>query len=141
MTAPAVAAAADAIQQVAEKAPAAVNPEPASSRFAARLRSAAAPAADAPVADLFAVRLVREEPADAPQPGEAPSDAAGSDQFRLAHRVTALASGRNAYAVVNGRTVRLGDAIEGFVLVEVTREAAVFESGGVRVALSVVAER
>jgi len=61
--------------------------------------------------------------------------------MRLAHRVTALASGKGAYAVVNGRTIRLGDSIGGLTLVEVTREAAVFASDNVRAELSVVADR
>lgn len=143
VTAPAVAAAADAIQQVNLKPVEPVNQEPASARFAARLRTAAGPAADAAVSDLFAVRLVREEkPAEqaAPAPALA-SPAVAAEQFRLAHRVTALASGKGAYAVVNGRTIRLGESIGGLTLVEVTREAAVFESEGVRAVLSVVADR
>jgi hypothetical protein len=141
VTAPAVAAA--AIQQVAAKPAEPVNQEPASARFAARLRTAAAPAADAAVSDLFAVRLVREE-APTPQTPEivaAASPAVAIEQFRLAHRVTALASGKGAYAVVNGRTIRLGDSIGGLTLVEVNREAAVFASDNLRAELSVVADR
>lgn len=143
VTAPAVAAAADAIQQVNLKPIEPVNQEPASARFAARLRTAAGHASEESVTDLFAVRLVREEkPAEQPTPAiPAASAAAAVEQFRLAHRVTALASGKGAYAVVNGRTVRLGESIGGLTLVEVTREAAVFEAEGVRAVISVVSER
>ncbi|MFN9972015.1 MAG: hypothetical protein ACK58T_19225 [Phycisphaerae bacterium] len=143
VTAPAVAAAADTIQEVAAKPAEPINQEPASARFAARLRTAAAPASDAAVSDLFAVRLVREEIPSA-QPSEivaAASPAVAIEQFQLAHRVTALASGKGAYAVVNGRTIRLGDSIGGLTLVEVTREAAVFASDNLRVEISVVADR
>ncbi|HEX8877374.1 MAG TPA: hypothetical protein VF777_11530 [Phycisphaerales bacterium] len=141
VTNPAVAAAADVIEQATSKSIEPVNQEPASARFAARLRAAAG-TSDAPVEDLFAVRLVNEEvPAEAVSQPEVDSSRASADSFRLAHRVTAVATGKGAYAVINGRTVRTGESVAGLTLVEVTRESAVFEGEGVRVELSVVADR
>lgn len=140
VTNPAVAAAANVIEQVAAKPNEPVNQEPASARFAARLRAAAGQPEHTPVEDLFAVRLVREPKAVEAEESAPPAQPSG-EGFRLAHRVSAVATGKGAYAVVNGRTIRLGEEIVGMKLVEVTREAAIFEGGGARVELSVVAER
>lgn len=142
VTNPAVAAAANAIEQVAAKPIEPVNQEPASARFAARLRAAAGTAEGNPVENLFAVRLVHEmkEPESAPAAAANAAQLNG-DAFRLAHRLSAVAAGKGAYAVVNGRTIRVGEEIAGMTLIEVTREAAVFEGSGVRVELSVIADR
>jgi hypothetical protein len=142
VTSPAVAAAANAIEQVATKPLEPVTQEPASARFAARLRAAARSTDDAPVDNLFAVRLVHENKAEQPAPAAASNAVRlNADAFRLAHRLSAVATGKGAYAVVNGRTVRMGEEIDGMSLIEVTREAAIFEGSGVRVELSVIADR
>ncbi|MBY0112666.1 MAG: hypothetical protein K2Y21_07585 [Phycisphaerales bacterium] len=144
VTNPAVAAAANAIQEVASSKPLeASSQEPASARFAARLRAAAGDSANNPVSDLFATRLVKSPAsAEAAPMNAAPvSSAASIDAFKAAHRVSALASGKGAYAVINGRTVRLGEALGGMTLIEVTREHAVFEGDGHRVELSLVEAR
>ena len=51
-------------------------------------------------------------------------------EFERSHRLTAvLLSGRQRHAVVDGKMVRPGQAIDGFMLISVTHDTAVFRSG------------
>jgi hypothetical protein len=72
---------------------------------------------------------VEEAPEIGPTPGE---------RFVSGHRLTSvLLGGKRSLAVVDGRAVRLGQALEGFTLVEVTAETAVFASDEERVELRI----
>jgi len=66
------------------------------------------------------------EPAEAAPEPETPSPA---EAFREGHALTAvIMTQRGGSAVVNGRVVRLGQTVDGFTLVRLTRRSAVFAS-------------
>ena len=59
-----------------------------------------------------------------------------AEGFESLHRLEAvLAADSYSMAVVNGRTVHLGETLDGFTLVAVKDRSAVFERGGERVTL------
>ena len=60
-----------------------------------------------------------------------------SERFREAHTLTAvMASGANGYAIVDGRTLFIGQALDGFTLISVGSRSAVLQSGSARVELT-----
>ena len=60
-----------------------------------------------------------------------------SQRFREAHTLTAvMASGARGYAIVDGRTLFIGQALDGFTLISVGSRAAVLQSGSARVELT-----
>lgn len=60
-----------------------------------------------------------------------------TDRFKEAHTLTAvMASGADGYAIIDGRTLFIGQLLDGFVLVEVGPRRAEFESGQTRVVLT-----
>ncbi len=61
-----------------------------------------------------------------------------AEEFKSANRLDGvLTSGRNPIALVNGRTVRLGQTIDGFELIAVQDRIAVFQLDDVRVELHI----
>ncbi len=92
--------------------------------------------------DLLEGTLQRavEIPAKAPPQVDVGEDS--RKRFALTHHVSALASkSRGSNAVVNGRAVRIGEEIDGFRLVDVTRTAAVFHGAGGTIELTLPASR
>lgn len=76
--------------------------------------------------------------AEEPQPesDSAPKDL--SQAFVSAHRLSAvMGSGPGGYAVVDGKCIRLGAAVDEFVLVSIADRSAVFEYAGQRAELKV----
>ncbi len=109
--------------------------------LADRLKKAAGEAGLDPdsAADAFApseLWLAQPEEAQAgknlPTPGEV---------FATGHRLSSVVlAGEGGWAIVNGKIVRLGERIDGFDLVELTRSSAVFQAGQERVELKLPAE-
>jgi len=61
-----------------------------------------------------------------------------AEEFKSANRLDGvLSSGRNPIALVNGRTIRLGQTIDGFELIAVQDLTAVFQLDDVRVELHI----
>ena len=59
------------------------------------------------------------------------------DRFTKAHALTGvMGSGEDGWAIVDGRTLFIGQALDGFTLVSVGQRSAVLESGEVMVILS-----
>ncbi len=59
------------------------------------------------------------------------------ERFRKAHTLAAvMGSGEKGWAIVDGRTLFIGQVLDGFTLVSVGRRSAVLESGDVRVLLT-----
>ena len=60
-----------------------------------------------------------------------------AERFRRAHTLTAvMGSGDEGGAIVDGRTLFIGRALDGFTLISVGQRSAVLESGDTRVVLS-----
>jgi len=55
--------------------------------------------------------------------------------FGKTHTLMALMAGPNGSAIVDGECLRIGDKLDGYTLVSVTRQAAVFQCGGRQVRL------
>lgn len=92
--------------------------------------------------DLLASTLQRE-PAEEPKavfPERVVED--GRRQFIASHHLSAIATTtRGSNALVNGRAVLIGESIDGYRLIEVTRAGAVFEGPEGRVELPLPASR
>ncbi len=59
------------------------------------------------------------------------------ERFRKAHTLAAvMGSGDEGWAIVDGRTLLIGEVLDGFTLVSVGRRSAVLESGDARVLLT-----
>lgn len=59
-----------------------------------------------------------------------------AERFKAAHELTAvMAAGPDGYAIVDGRTLFIGQVLDGFTLVSVGPRRATLESGSVRVVL------
>ncbi len=59
------------------------------------------------------------------------------ERFRKAHTLAAvMGSGDEGWAIVDGRTLLIGQVLDGFTLVSVGRRSAVLESGDARVLLT-----
>jgi hypothetical protein len=97
--------------------------------LAARLRELAPQPNVAPGAsarDLFRAPASWAAPAQTTQPV---AREPGPADFEKSHRLTAvLLQGRQAHAVVDGRMVAPGQAIDGYTLISVTQDMAVFRS-------------
>lgn len=69
----------------------------------------------------------------------------GAETFMQKHRLTAVMganrSGASAYAIVDGKLLRIGQAQDGWTLVSVGSRSAVFESNGVSAELHVDADQ
>jgi hypothetical protein len=62
----------------------------------------------------------------------------GHSEFAMKHKLTAvLASHGGGGAIVNGALVRVGQSIDGFTLIAVDRQGAIFASGNTRVTLTI----
>ena len=60
-----------------------------------------------------------------------------AERFRRAHTLNAvMASGENGYVIIDGRTLFIGQELDGFVLISVGVRSAVLTSGRVRVVLT-----
>ncbi len=60
-----------------------------------------------------------------------------AQRFRESHNLNAvMATGRDGYAIIDGRTLYIGQEMDGFTLVEVHKRTAVLVSGRERVELS-----
>jgi hypothetical protein len=73
---------------------------------------------------------------DDPKTGSA--TAPGAD-FKSRHTLRAVMNGRadgNGVAMIDGKAVKIGDALDGYTLVQVGARSAVFESGSLRVVLN-----
>jgi hypothetical protein len=67
--------------------------------------------------------------------GTGPSESV-AERFKREHELTAvMAAGPGGYAIVDGRTLFIGQVLDGFTLVSVGPRHATLESGGVRVVL------
>lgn len=67
-----------------------------------------------------------------------PEGAWGLTSFQQSHRMTALmVDGRRSSVIVDGNPVTLGQSIDGYRLVTVTQDMAVFESAGGRAILRI----
>ena len=74
---------------------------------------------------------------DEPSPESPALDSASAESFRAAHRLTAvLADGTRGYALVDGRCLLIGEALDGFTLIGVSDGSAVLESDRTRVELT-----
>lgn len=83
----------------------------------------------------------------APGPGWAPvgsaPDAGGeaamaAEAFKRDHKLEAvLLTGDQRYAVVNGRTIYVGQTLQGYRLVSVRERSAEFQAGGVTISLGI----
>ena len=106
-----------------------------------RLRDAAVDPGSEPVqADGPFASAVRDEVAGTIEQGSEPQILGQrADEYSRAHRLTAvMRSAAEASAVIAGRIYRIGDTLDGFVLIEVDRRSATFVGdGGVRVTLQV----
>ncbi len=59
------------------------------------------------------------------------------ERFMKAHTLAAvMGSGKDGWAIVDGRTLLIGQVLDGFTLVSVGRRSAVLESGDARVLLT-----
>ena len=84
-------------------------------------------------ADAWLEELL-EPPAEAetPEPQVSPAD-----RFAERHTLTSvILTARSSSAVIDGKVVPVGQTIEGFRLIRLTRQSAVFEAGGEEVELS-----
>lgn len=112
----------------------------------ARLQRSSADAAPLPIDELqrnpFApsetlrAQLAPASTVDAP---DAPDAAARKtvQQFAAAHRLTGTLAGPQPTALIDGRVVRLGDAIDGFVVVEIAPGRVVLRRDEVAAVLTV----
>ncbi|MCE9591975.1 MAG: hypothetical protein K8S99_15820 [Planctomycetes bacterium] len=71
-----------------------------------------------------------EDEASAPKPQSlAPVGPPPAQAFTAAHKLNGvMAKGGGGYAIINGRAVTVGQTVDGFRLVEVSRRSAVFQS-------------
>lgn len=61
-----------------------------------------------------------------------------AEQLKMDHQLMAVMVGREGgYAIVDGKCLRIGQALDGFTLISVTEKSAVLESDGIRVELKV----
>ena len=68
--------------------------------------------------------------------GTAPADLL-PERFRKAHTLEALMeSGEEGWAIVDGRTMFIGQVLDGFTLISVGQRSAVLESGAIKVVLT-----
>ena len=66
----------------------------------------------------------------APAPAQVTDLTGPAVEFERSHRLTAvLLSGRERHAVVDGKMVKPGQAIDGFTLISVSHDTAIFRSG------------
>ena len=77
----------------------------------------------------------------APSPVLQPPKPDPAEKFRRAHRLTAtLLNGQLSQAMVDGRFITLGQALDGFRLTAVSSTTATFESADAKVVLATVAQ-
>jgi hypothetical protein len=124
------------------QAPEAAAAAEAATRFAERLEAAAERFELDPAAmrDGFTLEAAwREELAGPPEPvqqAEAEPQPSPADQFAGAHTLTSVVlTTKGGSAVVDGRVVPLGHDLDGFTLVRLTQNTAVFEADGEEVEL------
>ena len=65
-----------------------------------------------------------------------PAGRVAAETFELTHTLTGvMASGDGGYAIIDGKTLFMGQELDGFELIRVSQRSAVLESNGVRVEL------
>lgn len=102
--------------------------------------------ADAPSSSPDDTLAVRDafQPAPswaAPDPGPDGGDTAAlaAEAFKRDHKLDAvLVTGDRRYAVVNGRTIYVGQTVQGYRLLAVRERSAEFQADGVHVSLSIL---
>jgi hypothetical protein len=115
------------------------EPDP-GARLAARLETTAARFELDPAAlrDGFvpAAAWLEELVEPVPEPEAPAPPVSPAQQFAQQHTLTSvIMTSRGGSAVVDGKVVPVGQAVDGFRLVRLTRHSAVFESGGEQVEL------
>ncbi|TWT41168.1 hypothetical protein RAS1_38620 [Phycisphaerae bacterium RAS1] len=97
----------------------------------------AVPEAEFTVADVFALsRIGVRHAANA-----ASDERASAEAFAAAHVLRGTLLGPEPAALLDRRRVRVGQQVDGFTLVEVSRDGAVFSNGSETVALRITSRR
>jgi len=125
----------EALTAAAETDPASTSDGPAS--LASRLEAAAERFSLDPErlrdgftpASSWLAELTEPPPSEAAEAAPEPETPSPAEAFRKGHALTAVIMTRSGgSAVVNGRVVRMGQAVDGFTLLRLTRRSAVFAS-------------
>ena len=69
-------------------------------------------------------------------PPSRPAGRVAAETFELTHVLTGvMAAGGGGYAIIDGKTLFIGQELDGFELIRVSQRSAVLESNGVRIEL------